>query len=166
MEYRKTKTQDSRFKIQDSGFTLIELLVVISIIGILIGLSVFGLQGARKSSRDAVRKADLEQIRSGLGMYKADCNSYPLTANFSLPGASTLAGNGSSTSCPVTNVYISKVPADSVPAYSYHYVSNGVTYSLCAYLEQPPSPAMPGIGNCGSGTCGSGITCNYITTNP
>src|SRR3972149_9954423 len=99
MEYRKTKTQSSRFKIRDSGFTLIELLVVISIIGILIGLSVFGLQGARKSSRDAVRKADLEQIRSGLGMYKADCDTYPLTANFSLPATTTLVGSGLTGSC-------------------------------------------------------------------
>ena len=52
------------------GFTLIELLVTISIIGILIGLSVFGLQGARQSARDAKRKADLDmrlrQVMSGL----------------------------------------------------------------------------------------------------
>ncbi|MCK4588676.1 prepilin-type N-terminal cleavage/methylation domain-containing protein, partial [Candidatus Woesebacteria bacterium] len=59
------------------GFTLIELLVVISIIGILLALSIFGLQGARKSARDSKRKADIELIRSGIEIYKADCNVYP-----------------------------------------------------------------------------------------
>jgi general secretion pathway protein G len=143
------------------GFTLIELLVVISIIGILIGLSVFGLQGARESSRDAVRKADLEQIRSGLGMYKADCNSYPLTAQ--VVGGSALNGPSSPNLSGCTgNTYISKIPVDPVsPASSYSYSGTGATYVLCATLEQPPSPAMD-VSGCGSCT----TTCNYKVTNP
>ena len=137
-----------------NGFTLIELLVVISIIGILLGLSIFGLQGARQSSRDAKRKGDLEMIRSGIEIYKADCNSYP--AALSTP----LVGDGS-TNCPATNTYISSVPTDPVPAsYSYSYTSTGATYTLCAYLENPPAIVI------GSG-CGScGATCNYKVTNP
>jgi general secretion pathway protein G len=139
-----------------AGFTLIELLVVISIIGILIGLSVFGLQGARKASRDAVRKADLEQIRSGLGMYRADCNKYPTILS------SSLAGDNSSPSCLSTNVYISTVPTDPIsPTSSYKYSGTSTTYILCATLEQPPSPAMD-VSGCGS--CGT--TCNYKVTNP
>jgi type II secretion system protein G len=143
------------------GFTLIELLVVISIIGVLVGLSVFGLQGARKASRDAVRKADLEQIRSGLGMYKADCNSYPL--NLNLSSATTLNGDGNSASCLAGNVYISKIPTDPVsPNASYVYNSpDGVTYSICASLEQGGTSVTCG----GSGSCG-GATCNYKVTNP
>lgn len=144
------------------AFTLIELLVVISIIGILIGLSVFGLQGARKSSRDAVRKADLEQIRSGLGMYKADCNAYPTTAKFTLPSATTLIGNGSTPSCVISNTYISQVPTDSITGQNYSYSSDGVTYHLCALLEEAPSPAMD-VSGCGS--CGA-AACNYVTVNP
>ena len=89
------------------GFTLIELLVVVSIIGILIALSIFGLQGARESSRDARRKADLETIRSGLEIYKADCNDYPPASK--VVGGSPLVGDGSPTSCAVTNTYISFV---------------------------------------------------------
>jgi prepilin-type N-terminal cleavage/methylation domain-containing protein len=146
------------------GFTLIELLVVISIIGILIGLSVFGLQGARKASRDAVRKADLEQLRSGLGMYRADCNTYPLALDLS--SSTTLSGDGtSSPSCLATNVYITSTPVDPIsPATRYVYTTTGgITYHLCASLEQIPSP-LPDTSSCGGG-CG-GTACNYVVTNP
>jgi general secretion pathway protein G len=144
-----------------AGFTLIELLVVISIIGVLVGLSVFGLQGARKSSRDAVRKADLEQLRSGLGMYKADCNSYPASLNLASPVS--LKGDGSTASCLATNVYITATPIDPIsPSYSYIYNSpDGITYSICTSLEQGGTTVTCG----GSSSCG-GATCNYKVTNP
>lgn len=141
------------------GFTLIELLVVISIIGILIGLSVFGLQGARKASRDAVRKADLEQIRSGLGMYKADCNVYPTSLDLS--SSISLKGDGTTSSCATTNVYITATPIDPIsPAAGYIYSSDGVNYSICASLEEGGVTV-----SCGSSDCG-GATCNYKVTNP
>jgi type II secretion system protein G len=148
-------------QISKFGFTLVELLVVISIIGVLVGLSVFGLQGARKASRDAVRKADLEEIRSGLGMYKADCNSYPTSLDLST--SISLAGSGSTTSCPVTNVYITETPVDPIsPGASYIYNSpDGITYSICASLEQGGTTVSCG----GSSSCG-GATCNYKVTNP
>ena len=146
------------------GFTLIELLVVIAIIGILVGLSVFGLNGARQASRDAVRKADLEQIRSGLGIYNADCNKYPLTANFVLTTSRSLVGSTPPTSCAVANTYISATPVDPVSTRRYYYVSAGTTYSICAALEQAPSPAL-NVTACGAvSNCGS--SCNYIVSNP
>lgn len=137
------------------GFTLIELLVVISIIGILIGLSVFGLQGAREASRDSKRKADLELIRSGVEIYKSDCGVYPVVLD------TTLIGDDSNSSCDSTNTYISEVPEDpTYPAASYYYLSDGVTYEICAALEQDPTtPAT-----C-SGTCGT-ENCNYKVINP
>lgn len=138
------------------GFTLIELLVSISIIGLLIGLSTFALQGARKSSRDTRRKADLELIRSGIEIYKADCDVYPS----SLPSAgNALMGNGGTSTCLLTNIYISSIPTDSLtPNRSYYYTSpDGETYELCAALEGG------GAGVC-SGSCGQ--TCNYVLVNP
>lgn len=141
------------------GFTLIELLVVISIIGLLLGLSVFGLQGARLSARDAKRKTDLEQIRSGLEMYKADCNSYPLaiTGGSPLMGAAGIAGCSG-------NTYILSVPIDPLsPSRAYAYSSPGTVYSLCAALEQAPSAMGPGPA---CGDCKASTGCNYRVTNP
>jgi len=138
------------------GFTLIELLVSISIIAILISLSVFGLQGARESGRDTQRKSDIEVIRSGIEIYKSDCDLYPL----SLPAAgSPLVGDGSTTTCLATNDYIANIPDDPLsPARSFYYDSpDGETYELCAALEGGGSDI------CG-GSCGE--VCNYQTTNP
>ncbi len=149
------------------GFTLIELLVVISIIGILIGLSVFGLQGAREVSRDAKRKSDLELIRSGIEIYKSDCGGYPAgsgdPAAVLSPSGNGLVGNGLMTTCATTNTYISLVPLDPVaPSRNYLYFSNGTTYEICAALEQSQASAV----TCGgSSSCGSS-TCNYKVVNP
>lgn len=138
------------------GFTLIELLVTIGIIGILIGISVFGLQGARESSRDAKRKADLEQIRSGVELYRADCNVYPASLT------SPLKGTGSPPACNTNNVYIQAIPIDPVAsrAYLYAQVGAGSRYELCASLENGTGSVTCG----GSSNCG--VTCNYKVTNP
>ncbi|MCX6704343.1 MAG: type II secretion system protein [Candidatus Woesebacteria bacterium] len=143
------------------GFTLIELLVVISIIGILLGLSVFGLQGARQSARDARRKADLESIRSGLEIYKADCNNnnYPVNTP-----AGTLSSPlvGTVVACGNTNTYIASVPVDPIAGQGYvYYSADGTTYELCASLEQGTGTVTCGA----SGACGTG-TCNYKVINP
>lgn len=138
------------------GFTLIELLVVISIIGILIGVSIFGLSGARESARDSRRKADLELVKSGLEIYKADCNAYP--ASLTTP----LVGSGTPTSCSASNTYISSVPTDPVAASrSYRYAQTASGYELCASLEQQGLSSV----TCG-GSSNCGTTCNYKITNP
>ena len=131
-------------------------------------LSVFGLQGARQASRDAKRKADLESIRSGLEIYKADCDSYPAAAK--LVSGGSLVGTGATGSCSASNTYISLVPSDPVPltnSYTYTPTSTdgGLTYStytLCAALEQAPSPTMAPNPACGSCT----VSCNYRVANP
>lgn len=152
-------------KKRSSGFTLIELLVVISIVGILIGLSVFGLQGARETSRDAKRKSDLELIRSGIEIYKSDCNHYPISSVQDPIDAfgTSLVGDG--VICNVTNTYITQVPTDPIPQnMNYLYYSDGVTYEICASLEQVPSTGTVTCG--GSSSCGSGTSCNYKVINP
>lgn len=144
-------------KDRKSGFTLIELLVVISIIGIIISLSLFGIKNVRKSARDTQRKSDLETIRAALELYRADCNSYP--ASTPDPGES-LKGNGTG-SCLASNTYLQEWPSDPLSDRNYSYTLNGNTYTLCAALENDTS----GNGN-GCGSCGDGISCNYKTINP
>jgi general secretion pathway protein G len=149
------KAFPKNFLKKETGFTLIELLVVISIMGILLALSVYGMQEARRASRDSKRRADIEQIRSALEMYRADCGQYPLSI-----GASIIGNGGPG--CPVSNVYLSTVPSDpNSPDRSYSYSGTQASYIICAALEQAPSPSMDvtGCGNCGA-------TCNYKVTNP
>ncbi len=147
----------SNMKNMKKGFTLIELLVVISIIGVLVALSVFGLQGARQASRDAKRKSDLEQIRSAIEIYKSDCDKYPDSLGLSL------SGDGTTTSCSSSNTYLSAVPADpAAPSSDYRYANpTATTYEICASLEQGGTTVACG----GFTSCGTAI-CNYKVTNP
>lgn len=147
---------------KSKAFTLIELLVVIAIMTILIGLSAFGLQQAREASRDGQRKSDLETIRTGLVMYKSDCNAYPTNSgDFKTIFGSTFIGDPAS--CGGTsNTYIAKVPSDPVPGNNYHYSStDGITYRICASLETEDQTV---ISDCSGFTCGG--PCNYTVTNP
>ncbi len=144
------------YKNSYKGFTLIELLVVISIIGVLAAVSIFGLSGARESARDARRKSDLELIKSGLELYRADCNTYPSTLGTSL------SGSGATTACATTNTYITSVPVDPIPASkSYRYATTSSGYEICASLEQAGLSTV----SCG-GSSNCGTSCNYKITNP
>jgi type II secretion system protein G len=118
----------NKFTKRYKGFTLIELLVVIAIIGILLALSIFGLQGARQSSRDAKRKSDLESIRSALELYKSDKGVYPSEQYCD----SSIGSCGSA--CPCTGTdwngtiaselegeYISDLPKDPINDSSHYY---------------------------------------------
>ena len=110
------------------GFTFIEMLVVVAIIGVLASIGVAVYSSANKKSRDGKRKADIEQIRSALEMYRAENGDYPTTAE----GLSALESD-----------YINEVPHDpKCPAGScatgfsdYSYSSDGSTYTLSADLE-------------------------------
>lgn len=139
---------------KDRGFTLIELLVAMSIAMILMGIALVSYQGAREAARDGRRKTDLEQIRSALEMYRADCNQYPVAAPAFYSGFTlTCAASGST--------YIT-FPTDPLLAtQKYCYKSaDGKSYSLCAALEKSGSGA-PG---CTSSDCG--VDCNYEVNNP
>jgi len=169
---KKSKVKSEKSKVE-LGFTLIELLVVMVIIGLLVGISLFALAGAREGARDGRRKADLEAIRSALELYKSDCNSYVnasgnVTTVLDTDSGATvrLIGTGSPSSCVSSNVYLEKIPNDSLTGTYYYYSGNGTgtTYQLCAKLEQPPTPSDSCSG--GASNCGSGALCNYRVNNP
>lgn len=128
------------------GFTMVELMVVTLIMGLLMSFSVAAIIGAKKASRDTKRKADLEQIRSALEMYKSDENFYPTDAL----GLPDLVNKG----------YMPEVPPDP-SAYSYVYdQTSSNTYDLCAHLETGGTFDFCGGGN----NCGG--DCNYQVNNP
>lgn len=143
------------------GFTLIELLVVITIIGILMGILLVSYQGTRKTARDGKRKADLEQIRSALQLYHADCGQYPGNSEVSF-------GSPLESDCPgSTATYMTQLPQDplSDAGYLYRYNQEGPhSYVLCAHLEGGEEDLCPGVGSMGS--CGFEISCNYKTCQP
>lgn len=103
------------------GFTLIEILVVVTIIVLLTGTAIVTYSAFLKQSRDAKRKADLEQIRASLEMYRSNNDTYPTTDLSELTAPT---------------VYIQSIPTDPKdPDYTYYYSGTASDYTLGAYLE-------------------------------
>lgn len=125
-----------------SGFTLIELVVGIAIVGALLALSVGASMGTRRSARDVKRKADLEQIRSAVEMYRSDAGGYPV--GILVSGNKIQYG---------ANVYLT-IPADDNELHRYSYSGTASGYTLCAILE--------GV----RGLCGVDECCNYAVGPP
>src|SRR5690606_26631362 len=103
---------------QRRGFSLIELLVIISIIMLLSTIVLSSLDLQRKKARDAVRKTDIQFLRSALELYSVTMGSYP------------------SNLTELTNLSdISSIPSGP-SGDSYHYSSPGAfNFILYAVLE-------------------------------
>ena len=139
-----------------NGFTLIELLVVISIIGILSSFAVVSLNSARNKARDALRKADMTQIRTAINLYYDENNRYPICGSWDDTSADFGATVQNGSICYNTALttaltggskpYLGQMPKDpknptNVPTvdatYIYRYVgnANGTAYALVYRIE-------------------------------
>lgn len=113
------------------GFTLVELLVVISIIGILVSVVAVNSNIARRQSRDARRKADLQNVAGALELYRATYREYPdATPTGGRPAASTYADLKLALQGLTTDV-----PNDPSTGQGYYYFSDGSRFVLDARLE-------------------------------
>jgi len=143
------------------SFTLLELMIAIVILGVLSALISGNFFTSLKKSKDARRKADLEQIQRALEMYYEDKRAYPTQA-----AASGFPFGGKFCETPTCSsnekIYMQKVPNDPVSSYSYQYQSDGTYYRLFSCIENTLDQG-PGVKQTGyAGTnCGSCNVCKY-----
>ncbi|NTU73703.1 prepilin-type N-terminal cleavage/methylation domain-containing protein [Candidatus Roizmanbacteria bacterium] len=152
----------------NKAFTLIEILVVVTIIGLMSAIGAVSYAQFSKQSRDSRRKADIEQIRAALEMYKSNNtnNSYPANVDVSCSSASGISEG--------TAIYLQTNPHDpkcTNLSYAYSPVSSSggscdgtsvtpcVTYTIGAYLE-----VIPATNTCSLTGCKNGVACNYCLT--
>lgn len=120
---------------KNKGFTFVELLVVVTIIAVLSSVAIVSFQSTNRNSRDAKRKADLEQVRAALELYRAENGVYPDDVSF----GSTITDG--------TNTYLNPVPLDPKDGQTgYGYTYNQLTtttYQLCAILMEGDDEESP-----------------------
>ena len=113
------------------GFTVIELLVVLSLIIILLGLVLVGINSARKQSRDQDRVTNVHTIVVGLQQYFNACGQYPAT----LTGAS----NDPVESCTNTQGQTVSLTDFVANIASYHFNASGSDYQYTAIATADPN---------------------------
>lgn len=151
-----------RNKSSQRGFTLIELLVAATIIAILTTIGIVSFTTTNQRARNGKRKADMEQVRAALELYRSDDSAgaglYPAGSNFS-----------TTTNTLKTAKYLSDpLPTDpkNVSPYVYAYSAPAArtSYCICADLEGTTQGNSPDT-TCNSiGSMGTGIY--YCLVNP
>ena len=141
---------------KQKGFTLIELMVVIAIIGILAGIVMVSLGGARANARDARRQSDIRQFNTAMELCYDDatCNSnQAYLQSASMPTA--------------VGTYLTSVPTDPVSGNSsYTWINNSATgvdtdQDYCAYAILERAVASGNVAIIASGP--GGVTEKEVT---
>lgn len=144
------------------GFTLIELLVVIGIIGILATIGAVSFGSARGKARDAKRQGDLRSLQSGIEVYGADQNYYPIPTASSWTDLLTKVQMSSITP-PGTSLYCYYANSATTPT-SYTLVATGFESSTFTNTATTNAVLMA---QGGTGTCSNACatTSNLCLTN-
>ncbi|MDP2641475.1 MAG: type II secretion system protein [Candidatus Yanofskybacteria bacterium] len=119
---------------QQKGFTLIELLVVIAIIGILSGIVLVSLGGARSSARDARQIAEIQAIGKASELF------YNTRGNGAYPAAANIGA--------VATILLPEFPVfpASPTSTPYAWVDNtGNTQEYCAYATLEEAATAPNV---------------------
>jgi general secretion pathway protein G len=127
---------------KQNGYTVIELLIVTFIIGLLVAIIAYALQGNIEKARDTRRMADLTQIQKALALYYNVNNYYPpIESAYSGPED----GNCGVNWCLLNNYlepYLNPLPLDPngyQTEYRYFYSSSASaanqTYGLMVRFE-------------------------------
>lgn len=167
-----------------AGMTLMELLIVVSLLLIIITAGFTNYITQVKRSRDARRKADLEQIRAALEMYRADNGQYvSAVAWIRITGSdalSTALQGGNYISAvpvdPIDNASDNSDPCTDETIYRYNYISvdSGQGYVLTAIMnieESSDNSPCDSLSNWSASWCGppGGFPCRdycYGVQNP
>ncbi|BFT94467.1 MAG: hypothetical protein MNSN_02090 [Minisyncoccus archaeiphilus] len=108
------------------SFTLIELLVVIAIIGILAGIIIVSMGDANNSAKDAVRKADVNQLSKSIMIYKTN------NPETELPKETCSIGS----SCSSNEIFGNGISLKDPSGTNYTYSSlDGIDYTVTAKLS-------------------------------
>lgn len=161
------------------GFTMIELLIVIALIMILsaIGLGSFTISTTR--SYDSQRKSDINQISKALESFNNDVNRYPLSDAqgnilcYQKDGSviTNPSCSGSKLTIRIDGIVTSYIlmPSDPDRSNKYIYESDGSTFALYTYIQNPKDKdlILDEAGNALTDpfekTCGTD-KCNYKIT--
>lgn len=140
------------------GFTLIELLVTIVIIAILALIVAYISIGRLEEARDAVRKADLDNISKSLESAKTDSsnNTYPTCPGVFGPftNATCVLNSSNSTSNPsIVPDYVKSIPNDPKGLSSCPWAIPGVTPAGYCYSAFGNDPLSGCTGTSGSNPC-------------
>ena len=123
------------------GFSLIEILVVVTIIGVLAAGGAVSYTTVSRNARNAKRKADLEQIRAALEMFRSNSvnSTYPVYTGGNCTGLP-----------PSIDPYLPVIPTDPKTASRYYCNVTTTNYTLGAVQEGQTNPC--GV-SCQSGSC-------------
>jgi len=118
---------------EPKGFSLIELLIAIAIMAVLMAIVLPNLIGSRERARDAKLKAEMNQLKSALGMYYGDYQRYPAPINVNVPGQWSFFG------CGPTGILECKITPADYPCPNFWFAAG--TGCSTIYMKKPPVPA-------------------------